>query len=335
MNYPKNRKKRAYAVAYTDQELIDNAKLYTTKTAWKEAGDKLRAEGKSSHYGIARKRHRAFFVLCTAHMNRIPSRLGQTKYPDDEILEKMRLCKTPVEFKRRFASHYNCVLHRPHLKAKMAEILAPAPNPYGSDYAIYAYEFADRHAYVGLTFRWDERHKDHSEKGPVFEHAKVCREFSLKRLEESIPTPAAAKEAETRWHDKYAEAGWVMLNTAPCGGLGAMNRRWTVEACLEEALKWPTRKAWLTGSQVSYKKAKKLGCFEACVAHMPRYDSHRLFGREISEESRRKMSASARGRTNGGRHRARISEGVKRQWAEGRGWKRSETRGQAVRKAKG
>jgi hypothetical protein len=113
--------KRRYASAYTDQELIDHARQYPNNRAWKEAGLALIAEGKPSPYNVAQKRGSTFFASCTAHMKRIPSTKGPKyyKYSDDEVLEKMRLCTTPVEFKRRFASHYSCALNRPHLRAKM------------------------------------------------------------------------------------------------------------------------------------------------------------------------------------------------------------------------
>lgn len=45
---------------------------------------------------------------------------------------------------------------------------------------------------------------------------------------------------------------------------------WTKEAVLEDAKKYTSRKAWLVGSQMGYKNAKRNGWFEEAVAHMPR-----------------------------------------------------------------
>lgn len=315
-----NRKKRDYVSAYSDQELLEHARQFDHCSDWKVAGNELVAIGKSSPYNVAKKRGREFFVSCTVHMVRLASRRGPKyyKYSDDEVTKRMLECETPSEFKSRFRGHYLAAHGRPRLKELMADVLVPAANPYAGDCVVYVYEFEDRHAYIGLTFRPKGRHDDHLRRGPVFRHISVCPSYEYRFVEEKIMSPAEASSSEKRWLDRYRAEGWTMLNLAEAGGLGTISRRWTAEACLEEALKWPTRKAWYKASQVSYLKARERGFFEECAAHMPRYDASRLFGREASEATRKKMAAAKKGRKVSDSHWKALSAGQLQAWSGGR-----------------
>jgi hypothetical protein len=105
----------------------------------------------------------------------------------------------------------------------------------------------------------------------VFEHSKDCPNPTYKVLEANIKSPAAAGEAEGAWIDSYVKAGWESLNRTTAGGVGSVRaRKWTREACIEEAKKFTTRKAWAVGNQLSYVTARANGWFEEAAAHMPR-----------------------------------------------------------------
>jgi hypothetical protein len=195
--------------------------------------------------------------------------------------------------------------------------MTPKVSPYSGDYVIYVYEFPDGYVYVGLTFKEVERRRQHEHVGPVFEHAKICLPV-YRVLQSGIRTPAEAAEAEIRWLDSYRSSGWKLLNDAPAGGLGSARLKWTPDALLKDAMKFSSRKAWYLGSQGAYAMAKKLGCFEECVAHMPRYDKSKRTWASPSDEARGKMRAAKLGRTLSQGHKDDISRSVRRSWAERR-----------------
>ncbi len=47
------------------------------------------------------------------------------------------------------------------------------------------------------------------------------------------------------------------------------NGFWTVEKCIEDAKRFEKKFDWMNNSKGAYKAAKKFGCFDECVAHMP------------------------------------------------------------------
>ncbi len=59
------------------------------------------------------------------------------------------------------------------------------------------------------------------------------------------------------------------------------NRYWTKERCMEEALKYETKKEWRENSNSSYNITKKNGWFYECTSHMiPYVKSNRYWTKE-------------------------------------------------------
>jgi len=237
------------------------------------------------------------------------------KYTDDDLIAAAKLWKTRGEWKRNDSKRYQAAILRGLLERCCAH-MQRAANPYAGDYIIYAYEFTDKHAYVGLTFLPGQRKATHRLRGPVAEHTLVCPEFSYKVLQSGLTSPEAAAEAEQRHVDRYKSDGWTMLNINKAGGIGCLRRRWTKEAVLEEAKKYSTRQAWIDGSQASYRTAMREGWRDEAAAHMPKHDATHLFGRTVSAESREKMRLAKLGKTHSDAHRQKQSESVKASWSD-------------------
>lgn len=95
---------------------------------------------------------------------------------------------------------------------------------------IYACEFPDHCAYVGLTADPAKRCREHGwisnvGNSAVAEHKWTTnQDFEFKILTDFLPEEEASV-AEGEWERKYAEEGWTMLNVAPTGSLGGSGVR--------------------------------------------------------------------------------------------------------------
>lgn len=297
--------------AYTDQQLIDDAKRYHTREEWRTAGEALRLQGKYSPYGAALKRGRDFMRLCCAHMPHGALGLQRNlRYSDEELVQSAKPYQHRGDWKKADNQRYQAARHRGLLDQCCAH-MTPAANPYAGDYVIYAYEFADRHVYVGMTFVPDRRQVQHRVTGPVFAHAILCPEYTHKIVERSIPTPQAAGEAEKKWIDQYQADGWTLLNRAKPGGTGGIHTKWTKEAVCAEARKFATKQEWIDKSQFTYRLAKKMGWFDEASDHMPKHDARHLVGRTVSAETRAKQAEVAKRRAADPAWRAAHSAALK------------------------
>jgi hypothetical protein len=214
---------------------------------------------------------------------------------------------------------YQTGLNRPEVFVRAVAHMTPKASPYSGSYVIYAYEFTDHYAYVGLTFLDKIRHVQHMIRGPVAEHIKICPTYKYKIVEKGLASPAEAITAEGRWISHYASAGWTMLNTAKAGGLGTVNiGKWTKEAVLAKAKEFQTRKAWYLGNQFTYSLAKRMGWFEDAVAHMPRRVLGVGTGVSKSVEAKEKMRQAKLGREQSPEQRVARSAAIKQWWANRR-----------------
>lgn len=237
------------------------------------------------------------------------------KYTDEELVQSARRFKHRSEWKRGAPNHYQAATLRGILNQCCAH-MKPASHPYAGDYVIYAYEFDDKHAYIGLTFLPEMRRTMHKLRGPVALHAAICSNYTHKQLETGLQTPEAAAAAEAKWIEKYRNEGWTLLNKNRAGGLGTVQaRRWTKEAVMAEAKKYQTRQEWIDKSQMSYRIAKREGWFDEASAHMPKRQLGVGVGRVVSQATRDKQSAAKAGKTQSDAVKLAKSASIKKWWA--------------------
>jgi predicted GIY-YIG superfamily endonuclease len=136
---------------------------------------------------------------------------------------------------------------------------------------IYAFEFQDKHVYVGLTCNPEKRYDEHlsEERSQVYKHIKKTNSNYLFKILTDKPIPMElAGQQETNILNEYINNGWIILNKAKTGSLGGMRPIWTYDKCKEEALKYncpiKLRKNLKHGIQVM----KQKGWFEELTSHI-------------------------------------------------------------------
>jgi len=146
--------------------------------------------------------------------------------------------------------------------------------PLGNEFKrmIYAYEFADGHAYVGLTYNEKKRKYEHyyENKGPVAQHIeKSGLKPTYVKLHDYESVKIAA-QLENDFINLYASKGWQMLNGSKGGALGGNEREWTFDKCLEIAKKYNKKEdlRFAPGLGGLYNAARKNGWWDEICAHM-------------------------------------------------------------------
>ena len=139
---------------------------------------------------------------------------------------------------------------------------------------IYAIEFSDNHAYIGLSYDYENRFRNHIKdvihnKSSVLSHIKKHGIIpEVKQITDYIDVDDASRLEEIIKID-YERNGWIILNKVKCGSIGGNNISiWTKEKCQEEALKYKNKKDFLKGSSACCVSAYKNGWMDDICSHM-------------------------------------------------------------------
>jgi predicted GIY-YIG superfamily endonuclease len=87
---------------------------------------------------------------------------------------------------------------------------------------IYAYEFPDNHAYVGLTYNFDIRHKQHMnhKKSAIYKYIHKTNLSPTHKILSNYVDVYLAQKLEKEFYLQYKNNGWIMLNNNRTGGVG-------------------------------------------------------------------------------------------------------------------
>jgi len=139
---------------------------------------------------------------------------------------------------------------------------------------IYAIEFPDNHAYIGLSYDYENRFSNHIKdvihnKSSVLSHIKKHGIIpEVKQISDYIDVNAASKLEEIVKKD-YEKNGWIILNKVKCGSIGGNSVPiWTKDRCQEEALKYKNKKDFLKNSSACCVSAYKNKWMEDICTHM-------------------------------------------------------------------
>lgn len=241
---------------WTLKALLESAKKHKTIRDWREA--------EPTAYNTALRA--GYIEQCTAHMQRL--RKDKGCWSLESCLESAQKYSTirdwraadngAVSAARRYGWYDRCVAHM---------------RPLGHKYkrAIYAFEFADNTAYVGLSADPAKRkrhHLKHPSNPGIKEHIALGTPYTFKVFDGWYSRDIAGA-AEQATLDEYVSNGWVLLNVAKTGSLGGNYIKWTYEECLASAAKHTSLTEWAKGPEASaYVAANKNGWLEDCRAHM-------------------------------------------------------------------
>jgi len=293
-----------------DADILAHAAQFQNRRDWRAASEELRLAGQPSPFNCAIRRGRDFFSACTAHMDRL-----HRQYSDEDLLASARKFQTRGEWKLQDRNACEMARLRPIWDECVAH-MRPAANPFAKDYTVYAYEFSDRHVYVGLSVVPENRKLAHASRGPVFSHTLLCSDPVYKTLATGLSfTEAIAAEGE--WQADYETKGWLALHKAKAGSLGSIKTasKWTKEAVLADAKRFATKQAWIDGSQGSYRIAKREGWFEEASAHMPKRVLGIGAGVPKTADAKEKMRQAKLGRPQSVAAKAAKSEAIRKWWA--------------------
>jgi predicted GIY-YIG superfamily endonuclease len=194
----------------------------------------------------------------------------QVRYWDFDSCHKEALIyKTKSDFNKGSGGAYMYAS-----KNKILDKICSHMQVLGNEYKrmIYAYEFSDGYAYVGLTYNEKKRQYEHfyEKRGPVAKHIKKTgiKPVYIK-LHDYVSKEAAIK-LEDEFINQYRQNGWKMLNGNKGGALGGNEIQWTFETCLDIAQNYNRKEdlRWAPGLGGLYNAARKNGWWNQICAHM-------------------------------------------------------------------
>lgn len=136
---------------------------------------------------------------------------------------------------------------------------------------IYAYEFPNNVAYIGLT-NWPER-RDNQHRSKIIKSKSSVREYSvlnnievpeMKILEENL-TIVESQRAEQKWMGFYKQKGWTLINKVKAGSIGAQpSLKYTKEFIIEESKKYKNMQEMREKDRPCYNNMMKLNLKYIC-----------------------------------------------------------------------
>jgi predicted GIY-YIG superfamily endonuclease len=187
------------------------------------------------------------------------------KWSREKCFEAAKKCNSKSEFLKKYCGAYSY--------AKKHGFLSEIQQNFeiiGSKYnrCIYVCEFPNKNVYVGLTYNFENRKKQHLNDigSSVF---KYIKETNLLPNFKQITEYVGYKEAsilEGEILEKYKNDGWKILNRVKTGGLGSkdavISRKWTKEKCIETINSCKTYKELWTNYSGMFEPLRRYGLLE-------------------------------------------------------------------------
>jgi len=189
------------------------------------------------------------------------------KWTREKCIEAALKYKYKSDFKKNCVGAYNI-----SLKNKWIDEICSHMISYGDRFnrCVYAYEFEDNYAYIGLTYNLSKRNDSHLKyhESNVYKH---MNESNLKPKLIQITNYIPVQEAvflEGLYIDKYIKNNWIILNAAKAGSTGSNVIKWTKDICHNEALKYNNIRDFFNNSKYAYRKALKYKWLNEICSHM-------------------------------------------------------------------
>jgi hypothetical protein len=191
-------------------------------------------------------------------------------YTDDEILNAGKQYDNPAEFIKSEPKLYYIAVDR-----KLLDKIQYKVGYIGNQVKrlVYAYEFSDNSAYVGLTYNDKKRSSEHGKNGKtsVSKHMRKTGTTPTKKIISNGYIDAdEASILEEKVRLEYQSKGWNILNEKKGGGLGGNNIKWTEDELRSNAKSCNSREELKDKFSNGFiTAAKKLGIYEDITKDMP------------------------------------------------------------------
>ena len=220
--------KKGWNEAFTDMKQICDYSITYEKCAAIALTCKSQAQ-------MQREYSKEYSYACRHHIlqeifTHLPKMQHVTK---EQALEAAGKCKLRQEFRIRFPREYRFAVNH-HLLDEICKNLPVMHNL--SERCIYAYEFPDRHVYVGLTCNIERRKREHQyeSNSAVYIYSHESGLNPLFHLKHGYTDYIEAKELEGIILREYTDNDWISLNRTGTGGIGCSGNIYSqVKACTE------------------------------------------------------------------------------------------------------
>jgi hypothetical protein len=135
---------------------------------------------------------------------------------------------------------------------------------------IYAIEFEDRSAYIGLAGNYKTRLQQHLSNTPqIVEKVSLGIKYKFKVVTD-LMNAQLASEMETFYEELYKSKGWKLLNIAKTGGLGGGIVRYTVKMIWEYRKSCSTLNEFITKKPELFRASKYNKIYEDVIEGLVR-----------------------------------------------------------------
>lgn len=188
----------------------------------------------------------------------------------DRILKTARKYDSRNSFLESMAGAYSAAIRLGILEEACAHM-----KKKGSRYerAIYAFVFDNKSVYVGLTFDYDTRYREHLSQGGIVATQLEKHDAEFVEYGEWYDLDQAAV-AEIEAIEEYRRRGWTILNRNKAGGVGSYPRKWTEESVHELAQRYKTVKGFRRYHPGAYTVACRKGWWQQISEHMTKAVEH-------------------------------------------------------------
>lgn len=149
-----------------------------------------------------------------------------SRYSDEELIARAREFKHVRELIENDRQVLKAIYKRGNdVRHEAMKHMVPLGNKKWK--LIYAYEFPDDTAYVGLTYDEERRQSDHlyEENSAVRRHREQTGLEPVYRQLTGLMPVKEAQRMEGEWKERYERDGWKMLNVVATGGIGGSQPR--------------------------------------------------------------------------------------------------------------
>jgi predicted GIY-YIG superfamily endonuclease len=228
------------------------AAKYKTKVAFKRHSPAAHA---------AAHKYRVMDLVCR-HMKS----LKRPDWTPNQIAEEAKKYSSRSEFEKRSRGAYKAAHRRSLLDTVCAHMRRQGHR---FKRAIYIYEFADKSVYVGLTYDYERRHRQHMLFSKRIIEKAMRFDYKLIRYDKWMRPESAARE-EARLLRSYSRRGWQLINFSRPGSIGGSLRKWTPATLSAEVRKYRTLSDFQQHSRGAYHAAWKSGVLNSITTGLKR-----------------------------------------------------------------